>query len=970
MATTEPRILGEEELGQIRRWAARTAADGGSEPVRRAARAVLRLADEARRARNGDAGDWDFGDGAAGAARRLTTHDLDQARRYGDGLAGSAESPELRAAARAIELLCADLEPRVVEDVDVAGDGGPPATRPTGGRASVNPLGALSLLAAIVLGLLLIVIMRAAAPDLDAAGPDGDALIGASDLATLELSIGGDRGLLDRATITVDGRDVTSRATRENGRLILRPRTLTDGEHVVRAKVGGVALWASSVREWHLTVDTEPPRLQFPSDVVTTPAGAPFVLRGTVAGAVELAVNGKAVALDGRGGFVVRADTPPGKLRLRATDAAGNTAVRTLTVELAPRLPTNPVRSAHVTAEAWKNDELRNGILALVAAGKINAVELDIKDESGVVGWDAPVPLARNIGAVSPIYDLAQAVDELHAKGVRVIGRLVVFRDPILARWAWKAKKRDMVIQTPAGKPYTGGYDAFASFTSFANPAVRSYNIDLAVAAAKLGVDDILYDYIRRPDGPLDTMVFPNLEGDPADSIVSFLADTRKALAPTKTFVGVSVFGIAVTRPDEVAQNVPDMARHVDYIAPLIYPSHWAPGEYGVDNPNAQPYDIVLRSMEDFKRAVRGTGARLMPWLQDFSLGVEYGPAEVKAQIDATNDAGVDEWILWDPAVTYTAAGLPAGAALPTTGEQPAATAFAPAPKLAPNELGDVPVLMFHQIRPDPQSEYDITPDDFHAVLERLYREGYRPVTASDLVAGRLDVPKGTTPVVLTFDDGTVSQAALREDGSIDPASAAGMLIEFAKGHPGFEPAATFYVNRDPFAAGDRTAALLQALLGQGFEIGNHTRDHLNLGELGPRQVQEQFVAQQRIIRELAPDATIETMALPFGVLPDRPGLAVKGTWDGESYRFKGVMLVGAEPAASPYSTSWDAAGIPRVRATLDSSLEYGFVYWFDRLAERPQLRYVSDGDPDRITVPADRRGEVAPAYAAAVRAR
>ena len=104
-----------------------------------------------------------------------------------------------------------------------------------------------------------------------------------------------------------------------------------------------------------------------------------------------------------------------------------------------------------------------------------------------------------------------------------MIGRLVCFRDPILAPAAWKAGNHDEVIQTPSGAPYVGSY-GYGGFTNFANPVVRKYQIDIAVAAARAGVDEILYDYVRRPDGPLSTMAFPGLKGTAEASIVSFLA--------------------------------------------------------------------------------------------------------------------------------------------------------------------------------------------------------------------------------------------------------------------------------------------------------------------------------------------------------------------------------------------------------------------------------------------------------------
>ncbi len=314
------------------------------------------------------------------------------------------------------------------------------------------------------------------------------------------------------------------------------------------------------------------------------------------------------------------------------------------------------VRAVHVTAHAWATPSLRDQVLALVKRGAITAVQLDLKDEKGVVGYGSQVPLARQIGAAQDIYDLKAAVKELHQRKVMVIGRLVAFRDPILAAAARRAHRLDQVVQTPSGAPYAG----YGGFTNVAHPVVRKYNIDLAVEAAKAGVDHILYDYVRRPDGPLSSMVFPGLPGKPEDAIVAFLRQTRIRLRGTPAVLGASVYGIAATRPTEIAQDIPRMAKEVDYIAPMIYPSHWGRGEYGVADPNRSPYQIVLRSLKDFQAAVAGTGAKIIPWLQDFSLGgVTYGPKEVRAQLKAAADAGIHEWLLWDPAVTYSAAALP-----------------------------------------------------------------------------------------------------------------------------------------------------------------------------------------------------------------------------------------------------------------------------------------------------------------------
>jgi hypothetical protein len=939
-----------DQIAQLERWARTLAAKEGDESLRRGALAVVTLAGEVRRLRleeDGDGWEWaDPDDPGAG----IGDEELHELIRAGEAV-GAAPTPEHQAVARAVAMLAREVDGRPAGEWTASIPGALPVSPSRARFAQALVLGAV--VPALVL-VLVAIGLWAMAPDLDGAGPADGTLLGSADIEELELSVAGADA--EAVRWSVDGEDVTAQARVSDGRSILAPAGLADGGHEVEARTGGSLLWNSAAATWELELDGTPPSLELPGDLLQAQARTPFVLAGAANGATTLVADERDVEVGPDGRFEITFPAPPTEpIDLVARDAAGNTATRAVSVVLLPRLPSNPVRAVHVSADAWANAELRAAVLKLLDEKRINAVELDLKDELGIIGWDAPVPLGREIGAVRDIYDLEEAVELLHAKGARVIGRLVAFRDPIHAEAAWRAGRKREVVQTPAGRPYSADY---GGFTNFADPAVRQYNIDVAVAAARLGVDDILYDYVRRPDGPLDTMRFPGLEGDAADSIVTFLAETRKALEPTGAFLGASVFGVAVNRPDDVAQDIGAMARELDYVAPMLYPSHWGPGEYGLDNPNNEPYEIVRRSLEDFKTAVDGTGARLAPWLQDFSLGVDYGPAEVKAQIKAARDAGVRDFLLWDPAVTYTARGLAATARFPSTGEKPPRTGAVPL--LAPNELGVVPVLMYHQLLPDGGGEFDLTPAEFQRELQRLWRDGYRPARASDLLDGTFDVPRGTTPVVLTFDDSSPSQAALAPSGELDPDTMAGILVEFAKTHPGFEPAGTFYVNAEPFTVGEETADLLATLVAAGFELANHTSDHHPLGTLAPDAAQQQLVLGNRIIHEYLPDAEIRTMALPHGSVPEPPDLALEGSWDGESYRFDGVMLVGAEPAPSPYSAAFVPDGIPRVRSTPDRSVENGSADWLDRLSRNPELRFVSDGDPVRITVAAGSESQVA----------
>jgi hypothetical protein len=268
------------------------------------------------------------------------------------------------------------------------------------------------------------------------------------------------------------------------------------------------------------------------------------------------------------------------------------------------------------------------------------------------------VPLAVSAGAASGHYDAHAAIGELHRLGVRVIGRIVCFLDPQLATWAWESGRSDMIVMQGSGGPLQTDYGP-AAFTNVANADVRQYQIDLAKEAIGLGFDEILYDYVRRPEGDTTVMYFPGLQGTPEVAIARFVAETNTQLGVTDAELGVSVFGIAATRPESIAQDIRLLAPHVDYVAPMVYPSHWGAGEYDVGDPLRQPADIVRASVADFGAVVAGSGAAIVPWLQDFSAGgVVYGPVEVRAQIDAALEAGASGYLLWNSGSFYTAGAL------------------------------------------------------------------------------------------------------------------------------------------------------------------------------------------------------------------------------------------------------------------------------------------------------------------------
>jgi peptidoglycan/xylan/chitin deacetylase (PgdA/CDA1 family) len=890
---------------------------------------------------------------------------VDEARRaelerWARSVAQESESADARAAARAIALLLDDVE-RLERELEALQSAEP---APTARRFSRRG-GAVGLVAVGVVSAAAALGARALAPDLAAAGPDQGARIGAAAAQRLAFSVEADAGTLARVRWRVDGADVTSRAHVSRGRSVLRGSDLPDGEHRVEAVVPRRLPHLAAGRSWHVSIDRTPPQVHVDPASAQAPRGRPVTLRGTVEPGSAVTADGRRAAMRG-GFFEVSLAAPPQKaVELVATDRYGNSARKSVTVAVVPRTPSAPTRAVHVSFYGWADRGLRAGVMRLVDEGRIDAVQLDLKDESGVVGFDADIPFARRIGSVRRIYDLEQAVELLHRKGVLVIGRIVAFRDPVHAEAAWKRGWKSQVVQTPGGGPYSG----YGGFTNFADPVVRQYNIDIARRAAEAGVDDILYDYVRRPDGPIGTMIFPGLRGTPEAAIASFLGEAQSQLRPFDVFLGASVFGVAATRPKEIGQPIRAIARNVDYVAPMVYPSHWSPGEYDVPSPNSQPYDIVFRSLADFRRQTRGTGARVVPWLQDFTLGVTYGPAEVRAQIKAAADRGIHEWLLWDPLVTYTADALdrhpkrpPIAASTPPA--QPPPPRAAAAGRRA-NELGLVPVIMHHQIRADGGGDYDLTPAQFRAELERLHREGYVPIRAEDLVSGKIDIPAGKSPVVLTFDDSTKEQLAWDGLKRAKPDTAVGIMLAFARTHPGFRPAGTFYVNREPFAGVREGDEMLRWLHENGFELGNHTYDHVPFSQLTPREVQRELALGKKLIVDAVPGAAVTTIALPLGVMPKPARLARAGTWSGISYHHAGVFLVGAEPAPSPFSSSFEPAAVPRIRTSPPGARDgdFGSTYWLDELRRHRERRYVSDGDPATISFPRALSDTLAPRF-------
>jgi hypothetical protein len=314
-------------------------------------------------------------------------------------------------------------------------------------------------------------------------------------------------------------------------------------------------------------------------------------------------------------------------------------------------------------------------VYALINVAKrteVNALVIDVKDDRGFMLYPSRVPLAREIGADERndvILPMSHArvramLDTMRAHGIYPIARIVVVKDPMLAEakpeWAIKRRSDGTPWLDRNGKPWLDPH----------HPEVWDYSVDIAREAVELGFSEIQLDYVRFPDEKrlVAESQFPLAAGRTRAAVIrEQLLMVREKLRDTGVPITIDVFGLTTSDTTDmgIGQRWEQFIDAADVVLPMTYPSHYAPGSYGVANPNANPYAIIAKAMQDAKRRTEGIegAAKIIPWYQDFTMGApRYGAAEVRAQIQAGYDNGFPDWILWNPRSVYTLDALrPAG---------------------------------------------------------------------------------------------------------------------------------------------------------------------------------------------------------------------------------------------------------------------------------------------------------------------
>lgn len=345
------------------------------------------------------------------------------------------------------------------------------------------------------------------------------------------------------------------------------------------------------------------------------------------------------------------------------------------------------VKGIFVTGPMAGTDNMEN-LIDLVDRTELNAIVMDIKNDEGRVVYDMQIPAVEETGsAIRYVRDMESVIAKCKEKDIYLIARIVAFKDPFLSE-----VKPEWCVHNADGSVFRDK-DGLAWLNPY-NQEVWDYLLDIAQEALRMGFDEVQFDYIRfSTDSGMKSVDFGQEEKDRQQIIIEFVQYASDRIHEAGGAISADVYGMVIdSEVDQkiVGQNYVEMSRYLDYISPMIYPSHYGPYNYNIPVPDAEPYRLVLTALQSSKKVLsgipvntvsgneaseytteelaalvpmEGISAQVRPWLQDFTATwvkghISYGAEEIKAQIQAVYDAGYEEWILWNASNRYTEEGL------------------------------------------------------------------------------------------------------------------------------------------------------------------------------------------------------------------------------------------------------------------------------------------------------------------------
>jgi hypothetical protein len=390
------------------------------------------------------------------------------------------------------------------------------------------------------------------------------------------------------------------------------------------------------------------------------PSGVRVVDRITgqpVEGATAV-LDGKVLAADDQGQFSV--SKGGGKLGVKAP---GYNRVEQALTEPLPE-GTTEVRLEPLTPKALYlsfygvgSKVLRDPALKMIEETELNALVIDVKGDRGMIPYRSSVALAAEVGGQRII--TVRGIDGLLAsfkeRGIYTIARIVVFKDDLLA-----TARPDLAVKTPTGDLWRDR-ERLAWVDPF-RKEVWNYNIQIAEEAAKLGFDEIQFDYVRFPDSRSPRFSQPSTEEARVQAIAGFLKEAKARLAPHNVFLAADIFGYVCwnLNDTDIGQKLDPIASAVDYLSPMLYPSGFQFGIPGYRNPVQNPYEIIYLSLKKAQERTKISPVRFRPWLQAFKDYAfdrrHFNGKELRDQISASEKFGAQGWMLWNPVNQYTTA--------------------------------------------------------------------------------------------------------------------------------------------------------------------------------------------------------------------------------------------------------------------------------------------------------------------------
>jgi hypothetical protein len=302
---------------------------------------------------------------------------------------------------------------------------------------------------------------------------------------------------------------------------------------------------------------------------------------------------------------------------------------------------------------------LRDPALKMIEETELNALVIDVKGDRGMIPFRSSIPLAAEVGAqrIITVKDPAELIASFKERGIYTIARIVVFKDDLLA-----TARPELAVRSAGGEVWRDR-ERLAWVDPF-RKEVWAYNIQIAEEAARLGFDEIQFDYVRFPDSRSPRFSQPSTEEGRVNAISGFLREARARLQPYNVFVAADIFGYACwnLNDTDIGQKLDPIAGAVDYLCPMLYPSGFQFGIPGYRNPVQNPHEIVYLSLKKAQERTKISPVRFRPWLQAFKDYAfdkrQFNAKEVADQIRASNSFGSHGWMLWNPGNVYSADAL------------------------------------------------------------------------------------------------------------------------------------------------------------------------------------------------------------------------------------------------------------------------------------------------------------------------